>query len=210
MLAAFLLAVALGAVAAPAAEAAASLRIGSHGARVERLQARLAKLHYLPAGAVDGAFGPQTQQAVYAFQGWSGLVRDGVVGPLTRARLRHARAPRPWSGGRRHIEVHLRAQVLLLVGRHGRLRRAIHVSTGRPGLDTPAGRFLVQHKEVHSWSVPFHTWLDYASYFSGGYALHQYASVPPFPVSHGCVRIYGRDALVVWRFAWLRTPVVIG
>jgi hypothetical protein len=29
----------------------------------------------------------------------------------------------------------------------------------------------------------------YSSFFVGGFAIHGYASVPPYPASHGCVRI---------------------
>lgn len=36
---------------------------------------------------VDGIFGPQTRQAVVAFQTGAGLVPDGIVGPLTWAAL---------------------------------------------------------------------------------------------------------------------------
>ena len=39
-----------------------------------------------PSG-IDGSFGPVTEQAVKDFQSGSGLVADGVVGPLTWAAL---------------------------------------------------------------------------------------------------------------------------
>lgn len=39
------------------------------------------------AGGVDGEFGPGTYQAVCSFQRENGLVGDGVVGPLTWAKL---------------------------------------------------------------------------------------------------------------------------
>ena len=54
-------------------------------------------LTYLPASGVDGVYGMQTWHTVVAFQGLSGLVRDGVVGPQTRHALAHARPPTPWS-----------------------------------------------------------------------------------------------------------------
>ena len=44
-------------------------------------------------------------------------------------------------------------------------------------------------KSVESWSNPYKEWLPYASYYAGGRALHGLASVPPFPASHGCVRV---------------------
>ncbi len=61
------------------------LRTGSHGQPVRSLQYLLRAHGRLIA--VDGAFGPQTSAAVRAFQAGSGLVADGVVGPLTWGRL---------------------------------------------------------------------------------------------------------------------------
>ena len=40
-----------------------------------------------------------------------------------------------------------------------------------------------------SWSVPFSTWMPWASYFVGGIAFHAYGSVPSYPASHGCIRM---------------------
>jgi lipoprotein-anchoring transpeptidase ErfK/SrfK len=51
-----------------------------------------------------------------------------------------------------------------------------------------------------SWSVPFHVWMPLAQYFQGGYALHEFAVVPAYPASHGCVRIPTTDAPTVWNF----------
>ena len=51
-----------------------------------------------------------------------------------------------------------------------------------------------------SWSVPFQVYLPLAQYFYSGYALHEYPDVPPYPASHGCVRIPAAEAATVWRF----------
>jgi lipoprotein-anchoring transpeptidase ErfK/SrfK len=99
--------------------------------------------------------------------------------------------------------------VVLLVG-NGSVLRAVHVSTAAPGHVTPTGRFTIYRKERMSWSVPFQVWMPYASYFTGGYALHEYPDVPPYPASHGCVRVPAGDSAVVWEFATLGTPIVIG
>lgn len=69
---------------------------------------------YLPAQGVDGVFGMRTWHAVVALQGWSRVARDGIVGPRTRAALRHAHRPKPWSKTT-GFEVHIAQQVLLLV-----------------------------------------------------------------------------------------------
>lgn len=63
-----------------------TLRRGDRGHDVRVLQQRLAAFgHY--HGAIDGIFGPQTEQAVREFQASSGLQPDGIAGPRTLARL---------------------------------------------------------------------------------------------------------------------------
>lgn len=174
-----------------------------------QVQKKLAKLGFLPKRAIDGQAGYWTEQAVIAFQAWNGLVRDGVVGPATSAALKTARRPKPRSRGPAHrIEVHRDRGVALLV-EAGRTKRAVHVSTGAPGTETPAGTYEVFRKELRSWSVPFQTWLPYASYFNQGIAFHEYAEVPPYPASHGCVRVPAPEAKGVYGFASLGTTVVV-
>src|SRR5689334_293360 len=51
------------------------------------VQTKLASIGYLPDDAVTGKWDYRTMQAVIAFQAWSGLSRDGVVGPMTQAKL---------------------------------------------------------------------------------------------------------------------------
>ena len=66
-----------------------TLRMGVRGEYVRYLQCRLNYLHVglaLPL-VEDGAWGPKTQAAVKGFQQGRGLVADGVVGPLTWAKL---------------------------------------------------------------------------------------------------------------------------
>ena len=175
-----------------------TLRLGSHGPAVDALQSTLARLTYLPRSAVDGSFGMQTWHAVVAFQGWSGLAMDGVVGPHTRSALAHAHKPTPWSTGE-GFEIHIAQQVLLLV-RGGRVVRAIHVSTGMPGWPTPRGHFTILQRDPMSWSRRFHVWMPLAQYFYDGYALHEFSDVPAYPASHGCVRVPAEEAQAVWQF----------
>jgi len=172
------------------------------------LQQKLADLGYLAGNDVDGIAGYQTQQAVTAFQSWEGLDRDGVAGPATNAALADARRPRPStkSGPKRFMEVHIQKGVLLMV-KNGRTLRAIHVSPGAPATPTPTGSYRVFRKELMSWSVPFSSWLPYASYFNGGIAFHEYADVPNYPASHGCVRVPSPEAKRVYRFAAINRVV---
>ena len=182
---------------------------GSKLPGIRQVQTKLAKLGYLPKDAVDGLNGYRTQQAVIAFQSWEGLGRDGVVGPQTSAALSTARRPSPSPGGpSKRVEVYIAKGVTLLI-KGGRTRRAIHSSAGAPGTDTPTGRYEVFRKELRSWSVPFQTWLPFASYFNNGIAFHEYPDVPPFPASHGCVRLPAPEAPGVYDFAAVGTTVVV-
>lgn len=183
--------------AASSGQSAQVVRVGSRGPAVRALQTTLVRLTYLPRGAVDGVFGMQTWHAVVAFQGWSGLSRDGIVGPRTSRALSRARIPVPWSRAN-GIEIHIAQQVMLLV-RSGRVQRSIHVSTGAGGT-TPLGHFRIFRRDPMSWSVPFHVWMPLAQYFYRGYAIHEFADVPANPASHGCVRVPRSDAREVWRF----------
>ncbi len=59
-----------------------TLKLGSAGSNVKLIQSLLSKIGYQP-GVIDGTFGPQTRQAVIAFQRNNGLVPDGIVGVAT-------------------------------------------------------------------------------------------------------------------------------
>lgn len=59
-----------------------TLRLGMSGTDVMEIQALLQKLGY-HINSIDGVFGPQTLQAVIAFQRRFGLTPDGIIGPNT-------------------------------------------------------------------------------------------------------------------------------
>lgn len=60
------------------------IRIGSTGNDVRDVQQLLNfTLPFQPLLAVDGIFGPKTNQRVVAFQKQNGLMADGIVGPMT-------------------------------------------------------------------------------------------------------------------------------
>ncbi|MDA0180047.1 L,D-transpeptidase family protein [Solirubrobacter phytolaccae] len=183
-------------------------------AKPKDVQTKLAALGYLPTSAITGAFDYRTMQAVLAFQAWTGLDRDGVVGPMTLAKLQSAGRPLPLdrtSKGRR-VEIY-RAQGVVLLINSGKVVRAIHTSTGiggdSPDIGTPPGKWKIYRKEVKSWSVPYKTWLPYAAYWVGGWALHGYADVPARPASHGCARLPLPEAKYVYDFVSIGTPVQV-
>ena len=171
-------------------------------------QELLAELGYLAPELVSGEADDATAVAVLEFQKWTGLPRDGVLGVATLQALQHAMRPRPVTllPGR-HVEILLDRQLALLVD-DGRVVRAVHISSGAGGR-TPVGTFHVYRKERLSWSVPFEVWMPWASYFTGGIALHEYSIVPAYAASHGCVRVNRYDAPFLYEFATYGTPVVV-
>ena len=93
--------------------------------------------------------------------------------------------------------------------RRSLLVRAVHVSTGKPGYETPKGDYSVYEKETEHWSSLYNVWLPYASFFCEGYAFHEYDEVPAYPASHGCCRVPAPEAEWVYGFIPKGTPVHI-
>jgi lipoprotein-anchoring transpeptidase ErfK/SrfK len=175
----------------------AMLRSGAEGAEVEALQRRLQELGYQLQEA-DGQFGGETHHSVVAFQKVNGLGRDGVVGPVTRRALERPRVPKPRSTKAGfHVEADLTLQVVYMV-RDGKIVEILDASSASGStyvVDgdvrlavTPEGSFVVQRK-IDGWRKSNLGLLYRPAYFIGGYALHGAYSVPPFPASHGCIRI---------------------
>lgn len=162
-----------------------TLSQGSSGAEVLWLEQRLTDLSYRP-GPVDGVFDKRTYQAVLAFQKWEGLARDGVVGVKAWSRILGAGRPSPSrSGSGTWLEVNKARQVLLYV-QDGVVLWTLPVSTGNPnvGIVTPSRTFTIYAKSPR-WDGPRYKPL----YLRGILAIHGYPSVPPWPASHGCIRV---------------------
>ncbi len=63
------------------------IKQGLRGEDVKQIQSYLASKGY-NLGIIDGIFGPKTKQAVVSFQLLNGLKGDGVIGPLTIAKMK--------------------------------------------------------------------------------------------------------------------------
>jgi L,D-transpeptidase-like protein/putative peptidoglycan binding protein len=164
------------------------LAVGSISPAVEQLQHKLAALHYaIPA--YSSTFSYDFIESVYAFQKVTGLERTGEVDPSLWARLQHATVPQPrYAEPADHIEVDKTRQVLFIV-RGGQVALISPVSTaGIAGYHTPEGKFAIYRKVVGYDKSPLGVLLD-PMYFYGGYAIHGNPSVPPYPASHGCIRV---------------------
>ncbi len=174
------------------------LQSGSDGRRTQAVQEALDRLGFDP-GEADGAFGPKTTMAVWAFQALTGRPKDGIVtAELEQAILTAGPIPmmRP-DLGPTHTEVDLDKQVLLVWG-DGVLELATHVSSGS-GIAycerghcgdavTPLGDYRYQRRIAGPRHAPLGVLYD-PVYFNGGIAVHGAGSVPNHPASHGCVRI---------------------
>ena len=178
------------------------LALGMHGRAVRNLQARLAALKYYP-GAVDGQFGLDTLEAVWAFKEVQGSpvnsANQDVVSRATERALVHPRGPRVLvrRGGSRRIEVNMGNETLVLYNRN-RVELISHVSTGAgclPGQGcgwiTPTGNYRAIWFFKGWIQVPLGEMYNPVFFIGSVFAIHgEYdASVPFYPDSHGCVRI---------------------
>jgi hypothetical protein len=163
------------------------LALGGRGLGVSQLGEQLRHLHY--AAPSGGTFDGRMLDAVYAFQKVHGLPRTGVVDARFWRALASPRTALPrFAQPAAHIEVNKGLQVLYVV-RASTVGLIVPISTaGVAGTFTPVGRFAVYRKVVGFDPSPLGTLYD-PLYFTGGYAIHGNPSVPPYPASHGCVRI---------------------
>ena len=114
---------------APAA-AADVLQPGMSGTAVKALQQRLAALKYYP-GAINGVFGTDTLEAVWAFEEVQGLPAHDYVTSAMKWALAHPRAPKVLvpHGGANRVEISLSREVLVLY-HDNKVELISHVSTG--------------------------------------------------------------------------------
>ena len=175
---------------------------GSGRSSVRALQRRLRRLGYV-VGA-RGSYDARTARAVLAFRKVTGMARTtNASSEVMRAIARgkgtfKIRFPRHG----RHIEADLSRQVIALVA-GGRVQRIYPVSSGAPGTPTILGSFRVYSKTPGTNAKG----MVHSAYFIRGYATHGYPSVPPFPASHGCLRVPIPDALSLFNWIAIGTPV---
>jgi peptidoglycan hydrolase-like protein with peptidoglycan-binding domain len=187
-------------VRAQAAAPARALQPGMTGAQVKALQRRLAALKYYP-GKIDGHFGTNTLEAVWAFYEVQGLTPHNYVNSAMKKALAHPRAPKVLvkNGGANRIEINLYREVLVLY-RNNKVQLISHVSSGghyyfcNPGggcgyAVTPTGNFRTR-VFMRGWvHVPLGEMYNPVFFIGTAYAIHGDTYVPLAPVSHGCVRI---------------------
>ncbi len=178
------------------------VRFDSGRSSVRALQRRLRRLGYV-TGA-PGVYDGRTARAVLAFRKVTGMGRTttastDVMRAIARGRGRF-RIRRPDHG--RHIEADLSRQVIALIDR-GRVRRIYPISSGAPSTPTVVGSFRVYRKDYGTNAKG----MVHSAYFIRGYATHGFSSVPIYPASHGCLRVPIPDALSLFNWITLGTPV---
>jgi hypothetical protein len=161
---------------------------------------RLADLGYW-AGPADGVWDAASRHALIAFQKVDGGRPTGV---LTRAEFNALSntfkgVPVPKQTGEPHIEVDLSRQILYLVDAEGKVANILPVSSGsgkrfhENGYPetlaiTPCGHLEVYNK-ASGWKTSPLGQMHNPMYIVGGIAIHGSEDVPPYPASHGCIRI---------------------
>jgi lipoprotein-anchoring transpeptidase ErfK/SrfK len=164
---------------------------------VREAEQRLTELGYW-TGPIDGVWDDVSRHALVAFQK---IQHARATGQLTRAELNAlsvATPPRPRELGT-HIEVDLARQVLFLVDDQGKVGNILPISSGsgktfhqngypETHAVTPCG-----HLEVYSRAAGWKTsplgQMYNPLYIVGGIAIHGSLDVPPYPASHGCIRV---------------------
>lgn len=85
------------------------------------------------------------------------------------------------------------------------------VNPGKDSSQTVRGTdFQIYRKgDASCWSKKYESYIPYCMFFHKGFAMHGY-SMPGYPASHGCVRIYNDDALWLNKnFADYKTRVIV-
>ena len=175
---------------------------GARGPVVRLLQAKLDGLRY--AVSRSGVFDAATANAVMAYRKVTGMARTTIASEQVFAGLLKGRGAfkvrHPGDG--HHVEARLDKQVLALI-EGGKVVRIYHISSGKPSTPTVRGRFKVYMKTPGTNAKGM---VD-SNYFIRGYAIHGYASVPPYNASHGCLRVPIMNARTIYN--WVRVGDVV-
>jgi lipoprotein-anchoring transpeptidase ErfK/SrfK len=177
---------------------------GSKGKAVVLLQEMLLEMGFYRE-KIDGLYGKQTRAAVTAAQKALGLPIDKQWREEHWQALLVYQGPtlpeRPAQPDR--VEIDLEKQLLYLV-KANRVVAIMPISSGNGETykdrwghtvraDTPVGSYTL-YRRLNGWRESYLGKMYRPWYFFEGYAVHGSGSVPPKPVSHGCVRVPMWDA----------------
>lgn len=164
---------------------------------IKEAEQRLSDLGYW-AGPIDGVLDSASQHALIAFQKVEGRKRTSGLTQEELEALRSACPPEPRDKTFAHVEVDIKRQVLIVIDEKGNVGKVLPVCTGNEQhyvdggrvqrAHTPRGTFTVLRK-IAGWRRSKLGLLYYPNYIHNGIAIHGSPSVPPYPASHGCIRI---------------------
>jgi len=204
----------------------ATLKSGSSGDDVIRVQRRLKALEYL-FGTLDGSYGGQTAEAVRMFQKQHKLEQTGVADFATLKVLFSGDAQKALK--QYVVKVSTADQRVYVYGldnnnQHTVLVRTMKCSTGKDETPTPKGTYQATTGPGARWHYfkKFECWAQYAYYIQGDIMFHsvlyneQNGPVTQSSVnnlgrkaSHGCVRLSVEDAKWLWNNCPAGTKVVV-
>jgi peptidoglycan hydrolase-like protein with peptidoglycan-binding domain len=175
---------------------------GSSGMFVSLIQSRLAALHF--AVPQDGVYDELTQNAILAYRKLRGFDRIFTLdGPTVHGLLTGIGAfPVRFPGQGKHVEADLTDQVLALIN-GSQVFRIYPISSGKPSTPTVLGNYRVYMKTPGYLPDGMY----YSNFFYTGYAIHGYDPSPTYPASHGCLRLPIDDAINVYNWIQIGTPV---
>lgn len=151
--------------------------------------------YHIPAA--DGRADRFSVWAIYAFEKVARRSANGSFGNAEWAKMlqnpRHAVKRKDLPGT--HVEIDIERQLVLLV-ENGKVRYQFHTSTGKPSTPTIRGTFTVYDMRPYFQSYNKMYW---PVFFQGGYAIHGYPSIPTYPASAGCARVYNGNMDFIYR-----------
>ncbi len=168
---------------------------GDSGPAVELFNQLLRRQHYYDTD--KGRYGSHTQRAVMAFRKVNGMARNFNADPGIFKALAEGKGGfklRYPSAGK-HVEVDISHQVMALAD-GGKPKYVFMVSTGAAATPSDQGGYTFYSKDPGYNSLGMY----YSVYYNRGEATHGYASVPPYPASHGCIRNPIPDSIFIYNW----------
>ncbi len=197
-----------------------SVEIESDPDQVKVIQERLNELGY-NAGEINGKPGPKFKHALIAFQKMNDLKRDGEISPRVLEALKNPMHPQP---AQTHDGIHTEADLerqVLTVYLDNKILRILPISsgTGKQFKEPHGGGIGVAKTPTGNFTFFAHIWgvdkghlgdlFNPVFFHEGGYAVHGDSLVPPYPASHGCIRITIYDSVWFEKAVPLHSPILV-
>ena len=142
-------------------------------------------------------YGSHTERAVMAFRKVNGMARNFQATPEIFKMLAEGKGgfAAKYPNASKHAEVDISKQVMALVD-GGKAKYVFHIATGAAATPSDQGAFTFYRKDPGYNSLGMY----YSVYYNRGEATHGYASVPPYPASHGCIRNPIPDSIFIYNW----------